>query len=351
MSINWLQGLHHHADQPDEPMAMPVFAGQKLVVVGGSSGMGRQTAEDVVAAGGSAVIIGEDPAKVDDTVQTLAKDGKAWGITADLADRDQVERVRQQGAGDHADATLLVNAAGFFIPKPFLEHDGAFYDAYLELDRAIFFLTQTVARAMVEACGGSIVNVGSMWGHQAIAATPASAYSVAKAGLHALTRNLAMELAPHHIRVNAVAPAVVATPIYERFVPADKLEETLHSFDSFHLIGRVGTASDLANTITFLLSPATSGSPAPSGTSTAASWPDATEPTPGHPRPPARPPGVRGTPHLRPGPVLQAITIPEDRCQMCSRSGIRISVMPPAGAIRIPARDVRGAARHHAAQP
>ena len=214
MSMNWLHGLHHHADQPDQPQAMPVFEGQKLVVVGGSSGMGRQTAEDVVAAGGSAVIIGQDPGKVEETVQTLIRDGKAWGITADLADRDQVERVRQQLAAEHADATLLVNAAGFFIPKPFLDHDGAFYDAYLELDRAIFFLTQTVARGMVDGGrGGSIVNVGSMWAHQAIAATPSSAYSVAKAGLHALTRNLAMELAPHHIRVNAVAPAVVATPI------------------------------------------------------------------------------------------------------------------------------------------
>jgi NAD(P)-dependent dehydrogenase (short-subunit alcohol dehydrogenase family) len=261
MSTNWLQGLHHHADQPDQPqaMAMPVFAGQKLVVVGGSSGMGRQTAEDVVAAGGSAVIIGEDPGKVDGTVDALAKDGKAYGITADLADRDQVERVRQHLAADHADATLLVNAAGFFIPKPFLEHDGAFYDSYLELDRAIFFLTQTVARCMVAGGrGGAIVNVGSMWAHQAIAATPSSAYSVAKAGLHALTRNLAMELAPHQIRVNAVAPAFVATPIYEKFVPKDKIEETLHSFDGFHPLGRVGTAQDLANTITFLLSPATS---------------------------------------------------------------------------------------------
>jgi NAD(P)-dependent dehydrogenase (short-subunit alcohol dehydrogenase family) len=259
MSTNWLQGLHHHSDQPGQPQAMPVFAGQKLVVVGGSSGMGRQTAEDVVAAGGSAVIIGQDPAKVDDTVQTLAKDGKAYGITADLADREQVERVRQQLAGEHADATLLVNAAGFFIPKPFLDYDGASYDAYLELDRAIFFLTHTVARGMAAGGrGGSIVNIGSMWAHQAIAATPSSGYSVGKGGLHALTRNLAMELAPHHIRVNAVAPAVVATPIYERFVPQDKLEATLHSFDGFHPLGRVGTARDLANTITFLLSPATS---------------------------------------------------------------------------------------------
>jgi NAD(P)-dependent dehydrogenase (short-subunit alcohol dehydrogenase family) len=259
MSMNWLEGMDHHMDEPGRPMVMPVFAGQKLVVVGGSSGMGRQTAADVVAAGGSAVVIGEDPGKVEDTVQELAKDGTAYGITADLADRDQVDRVCRQLAGEHADATLLVNAAGFFIPKTFLDYDGPSYDAYLELDRAIFFLTQTVARGMVGGGrGGSIVNIGSMWAHQAIAATPSSGYSVAKAGLHALTHNLAIELAPHGIRVNAVAPAVVATPIYERFVPADKLDETLHSFDGFHPLGRVGTARDLANTITFLLSPATS---------------------------------------------------------------------------------------------
>jgi NAD(P)-dependent dehydrogenase (short-subunit alcohol dehydrogenase family) len=258
MSMNWLEGLHH-VGEPGRPMAMPVFAGQKLVAVGGSSGMGRQTAEDVVAAGGSAVIIGQDQDRVDDTVQTLAKEGTAYGITADLADRLQVARVCQELADEHADATLLVNAAGLFVPKPFLDYDGASYDSYLELDRAIFFLTQTVARGMIaQGKGGSIVNIGSMWAHKAIAATPSSGYSLAKAGLHALTHNLAIELGPYQIRVNAVAPAVVATPIYERFVPKDKLEQTLHSFDGLHPLGRTGTARDLANTITFLLSPATS---------------------------------------------------------------------------------------------
>jgi NAD(P)-dependent dehydrogenase (short-subunit alcohol dehydrogenase family) len=251
--------MQDHAEQTRQAMTMPMFAGQKLVVVGGSSGMGRETATDVVAAGGSVVIIGQDPGKVDDTVQTLAEDGSAYGITADLADRMAVERVCRQLADEHADATLLVNAAGFFIPKAFLDYDGPSYDAYLELDRAIFFLTQTVVRGMVEqGAGGSIVNIGSMWAHQGIAATPSSGYAVGKGGLHALTHTLAIELAPHQIRVNAVAPAVVATPIYERFVPKDKLDETLHSFDGLHPLGRVGTARDLANTITFLLSPATS---------------------------------------------------------------------------------------------
>jgi len=234
------------------------FEGRKLVVVGGSSGMGKDTAANVVAGGGSAVIIGRDQARVDETAAELGKQGPAWGITADLADRAQVDAVCRELAAAHADATLLVNAAGFFIPKPFLDYDGAFYDSYLELDRAIFFLTQTVARGIIASGGdGAIVNIGSMWAHQAIAATPSSGYSVAKAGLHALTKNLAIELAPK-IRVNAVAPAVVKTPLYEGFIPKDQIDQTLAGFDAFHPLGRVGTARDIASTVTFLLSPAAS---------------------------------------------------------------------------------------------
>ncbi len=254
---NWLQVTS--SDTDGGMTSARVFAGQKLVVVGGSSGMGRQTAADVVAAGGSAVIIGKEPDKVGATVKDLSESGSAYGITADLTDRMAAEAACGQLAAEHADATLLVNAAGLFLPKPFLDHTGEDYDAYQELNRAIFFLTQTVARGMVtQGRGGSIVNIGSMWAHQAVGATPSSAYSLAKGGLHALTRNLALELAPHKIRVNTIAPAVVATPIYEKFVPKDQLEATLHSFDAFHPLGRTGTVRDVANTITFLLSPATS---------------------------------------------------------------------------------------------
>jgi hypothetical protein len=103
--------------------------------------------------------------------------------------------------------------------------------------------------------GGTIVSIGSMWAHQAVKATPSSAYSMAKAGLHALTQHLAMELAKHKIRVNAVSPAVVITPIYGAFIDPAKIESSLtEAFDAFHPIGRVGRVNDVANHIAFLLS-------------------------------------------------------------------------------------------------
>ena len=113
------------------------FAGRKLIVVGGSSGIGRETAAEIVSAGGSAVIIGRKKDRVDETVMALSANGTAWGIAADLADRDQVAQVQGQLAAQHADATLLVNAAGMFVPAPFLDHDGAAYDSYHELNRGI----------------------------------------------------------------------------------------------------------------------------------------------------------------------------------------------------------------------
>src|SRR6202012_4988951 len=156
------------------------FDGKKVIVIGGSAGRGRQAAIDVVSAGGSAVIVGRDSDRVADTVSTLSATGKAWGVTAELTDRATVAVLQQQLADEHADATLLVNAAGFFVPRPFLDYDEAFYDSYLSLNYALFFLTQTVANGMIAQGGGSIVFVGSMWAHQAIGLPPSSGYSSPK---------------------------------------------------------------------------------------------------------------------------------------------------------------------------
>jgi short-subunit dehydrogenase len=92
--------------------------------------------------GRKVVIVGRQPAKVYETVAELGKTGDVWGLTANLADPRQVEQLEEQLAAEHADATLLVNAAGFFSPKPFLDYSHQDYDADLQLNRALFFVTR-----------------------------------------------------------------------------------------------------------------------------------------------------------------------------------------------------------------
>jgi NAD(P)-dependent dehydrogenase (short-subunit alcohol dehydrogenase family) len=231
------------------------FKGRKLLVIGGTSGIGFETARTVLAEGGTAVIVGNRAAKAEQARQDLAAHGQVSAITADLASSAGMQALLRAIDAEHADADLLVNAAGVFFPKPFLEHEAADYDQYMNLNRALFFVTQKVAANMVaRQRPGAIVNIGSMWAKQAIAATPSSAYSMAKAGLHALTQHLAMELASSNIRVNAVSPAVVQTPIYEGFIPKAEVHAALQGFNGFHPIGRVGTPVDVAEAVAFLLS-------------------------------------------------------------------------------------------------
>ena len=231
------------------------FSEKKLLVIGGTSGIGKMVAQLALVRGGSAVVVGHRDDRIAATVKELGQFGVITGEKADLTRVSETDELCSRIKAKHADTDFLVNAAGMFRPMTFLEHSRADYDSYFSINRSLFFITQTVARSMVaRKLGGSIVNIGSMWAKQAIAATPSSAYSMAKAGLHSLTQHLAMELASARIRVNAVSPAVVETAIYEAFIEKEKVHSTLQGFNDFHPIGRVGCPEDVAETICFLLS-------------------------------------------------------------------------------------------------
>lgn len=225
----------------------------QALIIGGTTGMGRATAELLLKEDIEVIIVGRADKNLESAKTELSALGSVKTIALDLFKTDEVkafaENIKQEASG----LKYLVNAAGYFSPKSFLEHTEEDYDVYHHFNKAFFFITQAVAKEMAGNGGGSIVNIGSMWAKQAIKATPSSAYSMAKAGLHALTQHLAMELAEKNIRVNAVSPAVVVTPIYGSFIEEDKIEETLQGFNDFHPIGRVGRPEDIAKTIKFLL--------------------------------------------------------------------------------------------------
>jgi NAD(P)-dependent dehydrogenase (short-subunit alcohol dehydrogenase family) len=226
----------------------------KAIIIGGSSGIGKQTAKTLLERNVAVTLVANNSKKLEEAKKELDSFGTVIVESVNLYDQNQVDLFIENIKNTSHHVDYLVNAAGTFSPKPFLEHNTQDYDDYLDLNKSLFFITQAIAQNMKKYGGGSIVNIGSMWGKQAVKITPSSAYSMAKAGLHSLTQHLAMELAEHKIRVNTVSPAVVITPIYNRFIKPEKVEETLATFNEFHPMGRIGKSEDIANVVDFLLS-------------------------------------------------------------------------------------------------
>lgn len=226
------------------------------LIIGGSKGMGFATAKRLAARGLDLILVGRDESDLEKAKQAIVDkaDVSVHLWATDLYSTEQVDNLIQQISDYPEHIGELVNAAGYFAPKPFVEHTRDDIRRYQTLNESLFLITQAVATKMQKNGGGAIVNIGSMWAKQAVKATPSSAYSMAKAGLHAMTQHLAMELADDNIRVNAVSPAVVESGIYASFIPPDDISATLAGFNEFHPIGRIGQAEDVASSIDFLLS-------------------------------------------------------------------------------------------------
>lgn len=234
---------------------MTRFQDKVVAITGGGSGIGKETAARFLAEGAKVAINGRDQAKLEAAAREIDPTGEKVAIHAgDIANPATGAALVDLAVSRFGRLDVLVNNAGVFNPKPFLEQTEAEYDWYLDtILKGKFFTAQAAARAM-QASGGAIVQTGSMWAIQAIGATPSAAYSAANAGVHAMVRNLAIELAPFNIRINAVAPAVVETPVYNTFMTDEEVKATLPQFDAFHPLGRNGQPRDIAEAILFLAS-------------------------------------------------------------------------------------------------
>ncbi len=240
----------------EDGIVMNRFSLKVAIVTGGGSGIGKEVATRLVKEGANVVITGRNEDKLKQAAQDIDATGEHIRyFAADIASPITSQQLVDFTTAEFGGVDILINNAGIFAPTPFLEVSESEYDGFLDIIlKGKFFMAQAAAKAMQLRGGGAIVQTGSLWALQAVKATPSSAYSAANAGVHALTHNLAIELAEVNIRINTVAPAVVETPVYNTFMTDDQVKEALPSFNSFHPLGRNGQPADVAEAILFLAS-------------------------------------------------------------------------------------------------
>lgn len=227
------------------------FAGTHVLVTGAGRGLGRATAIAFARAGAEVALVSRTEAELASVREAIIADGgRATVRPCDLTDAaavhalfDRLER-----------CDVLVNNAGGNVPQPFLDVTLEALDRLLALNvRAVFIAAQAAARRMAAAGGGSIVNLSSQMGH--VGAANRTVYCTTKHAVEGLTKAMAVELAPRGIRVNAVAPTFVETPLTAPF-----LEDPAFRADVLRRIplGRLGTTEEVVAAILFLASPAAS---------------------------------------------------------------------------------------------
>jgi NAD(P)-dependent dehydrogenase (short-subunit alcohol dehydrogenase family) len=229
---------------------MSELTGRVALVTGAGSGIGREVARAYARAGAAVVVSDVDETGGDETVRMVREaDGDARFIAADVADPAACEALVRQTVKAHGRLDVACNNAGIAgESNPTGEHSIDAWERTIDVNLSgVFYCMRHEIPAMLENDGGSIVNVASILGDVGFANAPA--YVASKHGVVGLTKNAAIEYAKRGIRVNAVGPAFIHTPMIAHL---EEKPETLDRLVSAHPIGRLGTSEEVAEFVLWL---------------------------------------------------------------------------------------------------
>jgi 3-oxoacyl-[acyl-carrier protein] reductase len=227
------------------------LAGKVAVVTGATSEIGRATALRLAAEGASVAVTGNTPAKVDGVVADLRAAGARFHAAAlDLSSPETVERFFAEVADRLGPTDILVNTAAWRVRQPFLETTyGDWRRTFDVCVDSYFYCSLAAARQMVPRKWGRIILYGSIAG--TVMMVPFAAYTAAKAAVHGLMKAMAVDLAPHGITVNVVAPGVVETQYLRTNVTEPQISKRLERIP----MGRLASPEDCATAVAYLVAP------------------------------------------------------------------------------------------------
>ena len=218
------------------------------VITGASSGLGFSVAEAFVGQGANVVLNGRDEAKLVKAADRLSQPDRVATVTGDITQLETADKIVSAAVERFDRVDVLVNNAGTFHTKPFTEYTVEELDGFLGYLRGTYVLSQAAVRQMrKQGDGGAIINISTILALNGVNGIPSSAPIAAKGGITALTKNLSVELAADNIRINAVAPGVVPTPLYGEL--SDEQRKSLHGMQP---LGRYGTPKDVADAVLYL---------------------------------------------------------------------------------------------------
>jgi NAD(P)-dependent dehydrogenase (short-subunit alcohol dehydrogenase family) len=225
------------------------------VVTGAAQGIGLAIAEELRARGARLILIdrnAEGMAAAADAMRL--NEAASCYVVADLGDPDQIKQLAAEIGSISSRVDVLVNNAGIETDQPFEEITSELFDRVIAVNlRAPLLVTQALL-PLFPPTGGAVVNISSI--HAEHAFPNSIPYACSKAGLVAQTRNLALELGPRHIRVNAVCPGYIDTPMWEEWLrSAPNPSELASQTEALHPLGRRGLPKDVADAAVFLASP------------------------------------------------------------------------------------------------
>jgi NAD(P)-dependent dehydrogenase (short-subunit alcohol dehydrogenase family) len=221
---------------------------QTVVITGGATGIGYAVAEQFIQQGANIVLIGRTEEKLAKAAEKLQQPGRIATLAADITRPETAGQIINTAVELFSRVDVLINNAGTFHTSPFTDYTVEELDGFLGYLRGTFVLTQAAVRQMREqGDGGAIINISTILAFNGVAGLPSSAPIAAKGGITALTKNLSIELAADNIRINAVAPGVVPTPLY-----GDLNDEQLAALNEMQPLGRYGTPKNIADAVLYL---------------------------------------------------------------------------------------------------